>query len=249
MDRDTCLLRVRRDAEALAEAARSGLDAECPSCPGWKVRDVVTHTGMVHLWVTTLVSTRAQERIARRDLPPPPEDDAALVLWFTSGAEALVGVLGEVEPDEPVWNWSVPQPKLARFWWRRMAHETAVHRWDAQSAHGATTPIDAEAAVDGIEEILDTVLPTMVVDRSTKSLGSSLGGTLHAHATDVPGEWLIAVDGTDVQVEREHGKGDAAVRAPASDLYLFLAGRLSAADVETFGDESVLANWAEISRF
>jgi uncharacterized protein (TIGR03083 family) len=249
VDRDAYLSLVRRDAEALAEAARSGLDAECPPCPGWKVRDVVTHTGMVHTWVTTLVSTRAQERIARRDLPQPPDDDAALVPWFTSGAEALAGVLGEVGGDEPVWNWSLTREHKASFWWRRMAHETAVHRWDAQSAHGATTPVDAEAAVDGIDEILDTILPTMVADRAAKSLGSSLGGTLHAHATDVPGEWLVAVEGTDVRVEREHGKGDAAVRAPASDLYLFLAGRLSLGDVETFGDESVLANWSEISRF
>lgn len=248
MERDDYLARVRQDGEALAAAASLGLDAQCPTCPEWRVRDLVTHTGMVHLWVRTLVTTRAQDRIPRRDLPPAPAEDDALVPWFSSGVGELVEVLAAVDPEEPVWNWSASQPNVAGFWPRRMAHETAVHRWDAQCAHRVTSPVDAQAAVDGIEEILDTILPSALVDRAAQSLGSSMGGTLHAHATDVPGEWLISVEG-DVQVEREHGKGDAAVRAPASDLFLFLAGRLSTKDVEVFGDEAVIANWLELSRF
>ncbi|HEX9968782.1 MAG TPA: maleylpyruvate isomerase family mycothiol-dependent enzyme [Acidimicrobiales bacterium] len=247
MERDDYLSRVRQDGEALAAAASLGLDAQCPTCPEWRVRDLVAHTGMVHLWVRTLVTTKAQERIPRRDLPSPPTDDA-LVRWFSDGVSALVEVLGSTGPDEPVWNWSATRPKVAGFWPRRMAHETAVHRWDAQCAHGATAPIDPEAAVDGIEEILDTILPSALVDRAAQSVASSMGGTLHAHATDVPGEWLISVE-DEVRVEREHGKGDAAVRAPASDLFLFLAGRLSMSDVEVFGDQAVIANWLEISRF
>jgi hypothetical protein len=49
-----------------------------------------------------------------------------------------------------------------------------------------------------------------------------------------------------VKVEATHGKADAAVRGPASDLLLFLWNR--SASVETFGDPAVLASWQETLR-
>lgn len=254
MERAAYLDAIRTDAAAMAAAAASaGLDAVCPTCPGWTVRDVLEHTGMVHTWVHRLVSTRASERIAKRELPQPPSDASEVVPWFEARTAAMVDVLASVGDDEPVWNWSVSRPHVAGFWPRRMAHETSVHRYDAECAAAgngdAASFVPAALAVDGIDEILDTILPTMVRGRAAQSMPSSLGGTLHAHCTDVPGEWLVSVEDGAVEVQREHAKGDAAVRAPASVLFLFLSGRMAVDAVDVFGDEAVVGNWLEVSRF
>ena len=39
-----------------------------------------------------------------------------------------------------------------------MAHETAVHRVDAELARGASTPVDAGLAMDGVDELLHIML-------------------------------------------------------------------------------------------
>ena len=237
---------VRRESAALADGARLGLDARCPSCPDWTVQELVQHTGMVHRWVTEMVRRRATERVKRRELAPPPSDGDALVPWFEEGADALVETLSTTPADEHAWNWSATQPHRAGFWVRRMAHETVVHRWDAQRAHDATTEVEPALAVDGIAEILDTILPSAL---SGNPGSPSLGGTLHIHCTDVAGEWLVDVVDGALTVRPEHAKGDAAVRGPASDVLLYLYGRVDADRVERFGDEAVFATWLEISRF
>jgi uncharacterized protein (TIGR03083 family) len=235
---------VASDATALAEAARLGLDAPVPSCPEWTVLDLVHHTGMVHRWVVEIVRRQARERIPRNELPPPPSSSDDVLPWFEDGATTLVALLDAADPAMPVWNWSTTRPHTAAFWPRRMAHETAVHRFDAQLAHDRTAPVEAALAVDGVDELVDTVLPTLVSDKPD----ASLGGSLHVHCSDVEGEWSIELQNGTVEVRHEHGKGDAAVRGAASDLLLFLWGRLPLDAVETFGDASVLANWAELSR-
>ncbi|HEX2040490.1 MAG TPA: maleylpyruvate isomerase family mycothiol-dependent enzyme, partial [Acidimicrobiales bacterium] len=178
---------VRRESAALAEAARRGLDVPVDHCPGWTVRSVVEHLGLIHLWVRTMVENRATERLSRRDLPDPPAGDDELVAWFESGADRLVEMLGAVGPDEHVWNWSL-RPHVASFWPRRMAHETAVHRWDGERAHGVPRPVGGELAVDGIEEVFDTIVPRLLHDGAP----SEIGGTLHVHCTDREGEWLVS---------------------------------------------------------
>lgn len=238
---------VRREAAAMADAARLGLEEQCPSCPDWTVRRLVEHTGIAHRWVTEIVGRRATERVKRRELPSPPEDAADIVPWFEEGVDLLVEMLSTTPPDESAWNWSVSQPHKVGFWLRRMAHETVVHRWDAQCAHSAVTPIEAALAVDGIAEMMDTVLPRALADNPGRP---SLGGTLHVHCTDVDGEWLVEVVQGEASVRVEHAKADCAVRGPASDLLLSIYGRIDGAEtIERFGDEAVFANWLELSRF
>ena len=234
------LAAIGEDGAALAAAARRGLAEQVPSCPAWTVADLVAHAGSVHQWVTEMVRTGAQERISRKALPLPPESED-LVDWFEIGVGVLVSVLRDADPAAPVWNWS-PEPKVAAFWPRRMAHETAVHRWDAEAAHGVPQPIATNLAVDGIDEIIRVFLATEVADDHD----ATLGGTLHVHATDADGEWLIDVAGGEVRVRAEHGKGDAALRGPASDLLLFLWGRQPAAPLEVFGDTAVVDRWAKV---
>lgn len=236
---------VRRETAAMVEAASLGLEARCPSCPDWTVADLVRHMGSVHRWVTEIVRRRATEVVRRRELPPPPEDPDLLLPWLEAGVDPLVEILTTTPPDEQAWNWSVAHRDEVGFWPRRMAHETAVHRWDAQCAHGVVKPLEQALAVDGIAEMFDTVLPSALDE---KPGSPSLGGTLHVHCTDAEGEWLVEVVDGVATVRAEHAKADAAVRGPASDVLLFLYGR-SEGGVERFGDGSVLANWLEMSRF
>ena len=105
-----------------------------------------------------------------------------------------------------------------------MAQEHAVHRLDAELAIGEPHPIPADLAIDGINEYF--VLHN--VQTLPKRPDFTLPGSVHLHSTDsgLSGEWMIHHDHGQLSVAKEHGKGDAAVRATASDLLLGLWGRL-----------------------
>ena len=47
-------------------ADRAGLRAPVPTCPGWTVRDLVAHQGMVHRWAAALV--RGERDVVPDDL-------------------------------------------------------------------------------------------------------------------------------------------------------------------------------------
>jgi uncharacterized protein (TIGR03083 family) len=192
----------------------------------------MNHLGRVHRWVTGMVRTKASER---GDFPAKPE--VVDTEWFEEGVTELVAALEEAGPDSPVWTFP-GAPDTARFWFRRQAAETAVHRWDAELAAGAPQPIETELALAGVDEMLDQFFaPRKAV----------LGGSVHFHATDSPhGEWIVRnsdEEGT-LLVGHGHEKGDVALRATASDLLLWLWGRpVSEAQLEVFGDESILDRW------
>jgi uncharacterized protein (TIGR03083 family) len=111
---------------------------------------------------------------------------------------------------------------VAGFWSRRQAHETTVHRWDAESASGAITPILALVATDGIDELLHTF---------TRTRGHQvLDDVLELVATDTGAAWTVAPAAKPGRVEVVRGKpvGSAAtVSGPAEDLLLALWHRLS----------------------
>jgi uncharacterized protein (TIGR03083 family) len=234
---------LRADAAALAEAVRAaGPDAPVPPCPDWRVADLLQHITNVHRTIETVVRTRSLERVDYRTLPPLVGDPLDS---FEEAVTRLVDTLAEAPPDEPVWNWSVNQPKVAAFWPRRMAQETAVHRWDAQAAASAVTPVDTALAVDGIDELLDVFLTARA---SWLPDTTVLAGSVHFHCTDAEGEWLVRIDDGVVDVVREHGKGDAAVRGTASDLLLYGWNRIGpdAPGLEVFGDPAVLESWQQL---
>lgn len=243
----------------MAAAARLGLDAEVPSCPGWTVKTLLNHTGRVHAWAAATVAAGQLAGF-------PPRPDEVTPEWFEEGLAELCGTLQAADPDAEVGN-HLGAPGRAIFWHRRMANETAVHRWDAEAAHAVTTPIDPGVAVCGIDEILDVYVPRALAQNQD----ADLGGSLHVHATDVDGtetgarngnadndadndggnggEWLVRIEAGRATVTRQHEKGDLAIRGTASDLLLLLWGRLDATEgpFETFGDAAVLDRWRALS--
>lgn len=239
---------VRGNARQFIEAVRqAGVDAPVPTCPDWTVADLARHQGRVFHWMSALIETKAQEYIDRT--PFEEEAERADPLAFVeSGADHALIVLAAADPDTLVWNWFDGGPGPVRFWYRRMAHETVVHRADAEAAaagrSGTSRVEPAELAADGIDEFLE-----FLVVRARGGRPAQLSGSYHFHTTDVPGEWVAVFDGESVTVRREHAKADVAVRGPASDLELFLYNRRGSEGLEVFGDPAAVAAWAEHIRF
>jgi uncharacterized protein (TIGR03083 family) len=239
---------VRDNARQFVEAARrAGVDAPVPTCPDWTVADLARHQGRVFHWMSALVETKAQEYLDRT----PFEEEAGRadpLAFVESGAEHALTVLAGADPDTQVWNWLDGGPGPVRFWFRRMAHETVVHRADAEAAAagriGTSRVEPAELAADGIDEFLE-----FLDMRSRGGRTPSLSGSYHFHTTDVPGEWVVVFDADAVTIRREHAKADVAVRGPASDLELFLYNRRGSEGLETFGDPAAVAAWREHIRF
>ena len=148
-------LRVQ-GARLLQAAASSSLDAAVPTCPAWALRDLVRHLGGVHRWATEIVARPRTEPwdVDLEELVGTWPTDDELLEWFRQGHSALVAALTQADPTVACWTFlSAPSP-LA-MWARRQAHETAIHRVDAELAEGGIiTPLSARFADDGIDELL-----------------------------------------------------------------------------------------------
>ena len=230
-----------RDGRLLAAAAEeTGTGAEVPTCPKWRVRDLLRHTGMVHRWAAAFVAEGHTAYHPDGGLPD--LDGAALVTWFREGHRHLVGTLSSAPPDVRCWHF-LPAPSPLAFWARRQAHETAVHRFDAESARGGTpTAVGTDFALDGIDELL---LGFHARDRSR--VRSEVPRVLRVRATDADDAvWSVRLSAGPPVAEREGtGNADCEVAGPAGRLYLALWNRLPFPDVT--GDASVAALWRERS--
>jgi uncharacterized protein (TIGR03083 family) len=232
---------------ALADAAgNAGPDAPVPTCPGWAVRDLVRHLGGVHRWATTFVSTGRTTPIAESsDLETwvggwPPDD--ALMPWFREGHVALVAALESAPDDLACWSF-LPAPSPLAFWARRQAHETAIHRADADAAAGTTTVFPDAFAADGVEELLFGF-----GGRRGAGMRTPVERSLQLRATDVDARWHVRLtpgERGDVETVREDAGGECAVTATASDLYRLLWNRREPDGLEVEGDPEVLRLWRE----
>ena len=84
-----------------------------------------------------------------------PAGDDALVGWLHAGLDDLVAAVRETPPDTDFWRFMRDAPNSVTFWARRQAHETAIHRVDADIAAGAASPAFApDVAADGLDELL-----------------------------------------------------------------------------------------------
>jgi uncharacterized protein (TIGR03083 family) len=246
LDHDWFCERAEKEISALAAVVADAPDltADVPSCPGWTVADLARHTGTIHRWATDIVQSRATARLAAPDVTSPWESADGWGQWIASGATPLLTALRLAGPLTPVWSWG---PGRTSGWWaRRVLHETTVHRADAELALGLADPdIDPVVAADGIDEFLFN-LPS--ARRPYPHLASlPTGASLHLHATDTDGEWVIRFTDSGIAWERGHQKATTAIRGPVTSLLLFTYGRRPVSDrsLASFGDEGIPGLWQE----
>jgi uncharacterized protein (TIGR03083 family) len=229
MELDRYLELLRSDSERIADvAASSDLDARVASCPEWTLGDLVYHVGAVHRFWTWVAGERIQRIESDDDVPARPQpDDADLVDWFRNGSDALLATIASPDPSTPVWSWTA-QHDMA-FIQRRMPQETAVHRWDAESALGGSSPIDEALAADGVDEFFLLV-------RDNHEPGDERVGLV---ATDSGDRWTAHVTADDIGIHKGMVDVSATLSGTASDLLLVLWRRLPLSALTVDGEAEV----------
>jgi uncharacterized protein (TIGR03083 family) len=240
--KDFWLAGLRAEGAAFrgAIATAGDLDQRVPPCPDWSLLDLVHHLGNVYRFVHGHVG-RGETTAPPRPEPERPPADQALA-WWDATYQRLFTLLDGLDPALPATNWA-PQPKKAEFWHRRMAHETAIHRWDAQSAVGLTEPVESKLAADGITEVLDTWLPA-----GKRKGPTDRRGIVALHATDTGTTWYVRLRGegialldTDTLLDDDaHQHERAVAHGTASDLLLAIYGRVAFDILDITGDERLL---------
>ncbi|HVT22287.1 MAG TPA: maleylpyruvate isomerase family mycothiol-dependent enzyme [Mycobacteriales bacterium] len=232
---------VRREGEALLSAARSDAsETPVPTCPGWTIADLAAHVWQVYANVTLYVSTRATERAEQ--LPERPAGDPVELL--AGQLDALVAALSDCPPDTPIWTWVFDAPDSATFWARRMAHESAVHRFDAQNARGIREPVDDELAGDGIDELIDVVAPRIY----SRDEVTGPTGTIALRASDGD-SWRLELSPDGVRRSELVEAPQVTASGTKSALLLALYGRVPWTSLELDGDVTLLNQWTACLSF
>jgi uncharacterized protein (TIGR03083 family) len=237
---------VGQEAKLLAEAAElSGLEADVPACPGWNVRDLVRHLGEIHLWAAAHVAQPHDKPWVDDvdeltafwpDLAVFWPDDSDLITWYLETNANLVRSLESAPADVDAFTFLEAPTPLA-MWARRQAHETAVHRFDAQDAAGIPSGFDPAFASDGVDELLVAFAQrkeTWPVDDAT---------TMLAHAEDTNDRWHLTLAPDGITTVRGDGPADLTLTGTASDLYLVMWNRIPDNRISAMGDLAVLDAW------
>ncbi len=229
MDHATYVDHLRRDAAALLDAAEPDLGRRVPGCPDWDVADLVWHIAVVHHRWGSIAErgwTSKEETDAGYVRPERP-GEGDLVAFAREQADHCVEVLSGLDPATPSWNWTTGRQDVG---WiaRRMAHETAVHRVDAEQAAGRDGSLEPELAADGLDEFLQVFLP-----RRGDYAGAS--GYLGVLETDTGRAWAVHLDPptaalvSPMKVPKK-ARDIEQLSGPASPLLLWLWGRAERRD-------------------
>lgn len=241
---------LRADAARLLEVAQADLDAPVPTCPGWAVRDLVLHVAQVYRHKIACTELQA----APDPWPPAwPYVAADPLGWYAESLDALLALLVERGPAAPSATWYPPEQTVG-FWYRRMAHETAIHRVDAESAFGAVTPVVPDLAVDGIDELLAVMFADDWSDATPEQWGGvTPGEAVGTVAVRAGGQvWSVVLRPMEVEVtlgepeDRPEAAEDAvaaSVDGDPSDVLLWAWNRRSAAGIDLIGDAVLLAHF------
>jgi uncharacterized protein (TIGR03083 family) len=231
---------VRREGEGLISAARMDLDAPVATCGEWTLGDLVAHVSQIYANVGFFVANRVR---SRPDLLPsvPPGDPIEVLSGLL---DALVAALSGSEADTPVWAWVFNQPEGARFWARRMAHESSIHRFDAEAAHGILSPIDPDLAPDELDELIDVLAPRVY---SRDALDGPSGTVVLASSDN--GAWSLELTpGGIVRIDQPR-QPDVTVRGTTSALVLASYSRVPWAALNVDGDAGLLSRWTTTMSF
>lgn len=240
---------VATGAEAIAEAVEADPARKVPNCPSWDLAALARHVGLLYVRVSEQVRRRSPEPVRSSELPPAPQE-RALGPWLRQSADRLLEALRSTDGDVPAGHWR-DQAVTAGFWWRRMAHETIVHRVDAEDCLGRAALLDSDLAVDGTDEVLELFLPF-----STGKGTWPPDGALWLVRADGPEQWWVEAGKGNVHVRRQPPgslppegpplSAAARVEAPANELFLMCWGRRVPPTTEVTGSYALLEDWLSV---
>jgi uncharacterized protein (TIGR03083 family) len=233
---DSYLEWLQLDAERMVTLKPALLATTVPTCPAWDVAGLLDHTAWVYRYWTYALGLPEGEPARRSGVQRRP-DDVELIEWFQDSLAAFVGAVRDTPPSKSVSTVLGVHP--ASFVLRRVVHETAIHRWDAQAAVGEPDRFEPALAGDGIDEMFEVWVPLRFDYAAFKGAGQ----TIHFHGVDADGEWLITVNADTTHVHHVHEDADVAVRGGLGDLYLLSWNRVDSSHFEVVGDERLLTRW------
>jgi uncharacterized protein (TIGR03083 family) len=206
-------------------------ETQIPTCPDWTMRQLIRHIGRAHRWAAHIISTRADVTLDPRTVPdgrPPDEADGARA-WLLACPQVLLDAVTDVGgAGTTVATFDGPRP--ARWWIRRLLHESTVHRADAVLAVDGHYELAPELAADGIDEWLGRLAERPRLGDPPIADGKAV--TLMA--TDVDLSWLIRGRGNILQLSRNSTDSFEGVQlaGKATDLFLALLRRRDVEDAE-----------------
>lgn len=241
---------IDRAAAALAlRAARAGLEAPVPTCPRWRVADLVAHQGMVHRWAASnlrLDGARVPNKTeVLRDVPA-----EELIDWLTVGAHQLLTILRAVDRDVAAMVFLNDPPSPLEFWARRQAHETTVHSVDALAAALGRLPTAEEAAVaedvarDGLDELL-----TGFFTRGRSRLADGQAFTVAVTPHDSDTGWTLHFRDGRMTVQRLRSTTtDTGATFTGSTAQLYLGMWNRGSEIRASGTPGVLDRWQSLQK-
>ncbi len=179
-----------------AQAGTTSLSTPVPTCPGWTMRDLVVHLGVVYRWASAIVEGQSLEAAAAvRDAAEQEGRSAPdLIDWLDDALVIVLNTLATAPEDLDVFFFLKNTPDKRLGWTRRQAHEAAIHAVDAMAAKLGTVPTRAQLwlkpdfAADGIDELIMGFAP-----RSKQALRAETPFTLEVRCTDHPSAWSIDI--------------------------------------------------------
>jgi uncharacterized protein (TIGR03083 family) len=209
------------------------------------MRDLVRRPSEIHLWAAALVARRTtklwpEDLSVHTESWPElavfwPEDDE-LIDWYLETNANLVQCLEAASPNDDI-PYSLRAPSPLAMWARRQAHETALHRYDAQSASGVGSGFDPVFAADGIDETVDAYATRANEFPTTNSW------TMMVHAEDTDDRWHLTFTPDGITTVRGDGPADVTLTGGASDLHLVLSNRHEDSAITVDGDRELLDSW------
>ncbi|WP_018681346.1 maleylpyruvate isomerase family mycothiol-dependent enzyme [Actinokineospora enzanensis] len=247
MDVDQLATTLHAQTAAIATVlAETDLERRVPTCPEWRVRDLIGHVGQSLRWSAGIARTGEASpvpSVATVELP------AAWAEWLRESAEELATAV-TADPTAQVWTFFGPRSAL--FWLRRMVSDVTIHHADAALVDGDAPEISAELAGEVVTECLE-----IFSDPITPSLRPVLlelrgtGQTILFRTIEGEG-WLVTREPGEIRVGRTSEEGaDVVVTARSHDLVWLFSRRLTADDprVTVTGDRALLDHWLERTAF
>jgi uncharacterized protein (TIGR03083 family) len=222
--------------------------ARVPSCPDWNAADLLWHLASVQQFWERVVRERPAGPGADWEEPQRPDSYAELLAAFDDSHAAFVASLEAADPAEPAWSWSAEQ--TVGFTFRRQAHETLIHRLDAELTAASVMPLDPTLAADGVDEALD------IMYGGTPEWGrfDPLPHHVRVDLTDTDTQLWVQLgtfsgtspDGVDYAAEPDisvvpdpGGEPDTVVEGLAADVDAWLWRRGDDADIHVAGDGAI----------